>query len=72
MRDTKVTALAKAQNAGQAGKTFPAGFLLTTIMTLATAWSAANPFGLSLDPEAAKRPAVLRRHLAEAVRLLAE
>ena len=71
-RDAKIAALAAAQNAGQVGAVFPAGFLLTVIMTLATAWTATNPFGPLLDPDAQKRPAALRRNIAEAVRLLSE
>jgi hypothetical protein len=71
-RDVKVAALRKAQNAGQVGTAFPPGFLLTAIKALATAWTAANPFGPSLDPDAHKRPAALRRNIEEAVRLLAE
>ncbi|HWL85020.1 MAG TPA: TetR family transcriptional regulator [Polyangiaceae bacterium] len=70
--DAKVAALMKVQKAGQMGTTFPPRFLLTAIMTLATAWTAANPFGPSLDPDAHKRPAALRRSIAEAVRLLSE
>jgi hypothetical protein len=31
-----------------------------------------EPFGLSLDPDAQKRPAALRRNIAKAVRLLSE
>ena len=68
----KVAALMKAQNAGRVGTAFSPGFLLTAIMVLATAWTAANPFGPSLDPDAHKRPAALRRSIAEAVRLLSE
>jgi hypothetical protein len=41
------------------------------VMSLATAWSAAGPFGPSLDPRAAERPAALRESIIEAVRLLA-
>jgi hypothetical protein len=37
-----------------------------------SAWTAASPFGLSLDPDAQKRPAALRRNIAKAVRLLSE
>src|ERR1700722_18357310 len=48
--DSKVAALKKAQNAGQVGTAFPPRFLLTAIMTIATAWTAANPFGPSMDP----------------------
>jgi hypothetical protein len=44
---------------------------LTAIMTLATAWSAGNPFGPSLDPDAAKDPAALRQRIADAVGLIA-
>ena len=40
-------------------------------MSLATAWSVASPFGQSLNPRAAERPAALREGLIEAVRLLA-
>ena len=71
-RDEKVAALMKAQNAGQVGTAFPPGFLLTAIMALATAWTAAKPFGSSLEPDAHKRPAALRRNIREAVRLLSE
>lgn len=72
VRDEKVAALMKAQKAGQVGTAFPPGFLLIAIMSLATAWTAANPFGPTLDPDATKRPAALRRSIAEAVRLLSE
>jgi AcrR family transcriptional regulator len=71
-RDAKVEELKKAQKAGRVGTAFPPDFLLTALMTLATAWTAANPFGPSLDPSAPKQPAALRRNVAEAVRLLAE
>jgi hypothetical protein len=70
--DMKVAALMKAQKTGQVGKAFSPSFLLTAIMALATAWTAANPFGPSLDPDAHKRPAALRRSIAEAIRLLSE
>ena len=69
-RDMKVEELKKAQTSGNIGKTFPPVFLLTAVLTLATAWSAANPFGPVLDPEALKRPAALRRSIAEAVKRL--
>ena len=69
--DAKVRALAEAQKAGQVGTAFPPAFLLTAVMRLATAWSAASPSGLSVDPKAAEHPAALRKSLIEAVRLLA-
>ncbi len=71
-RDTKVASIKAAQEAGQVGTTFPPGFLLTVILSLASTWTAANPFGQALDPDAQKRPAALRRNIAEAIRLLTE
>jgi AcrR family transcriptional regulator len=70
-RNAKLAALLKAQKAGQVGTAFSPGFLLTAIMTLATAWTVANPFGPFIDPDAPKKPVALRRSIAEAVRLLA-
>ena len=72
IRDPKLAALIEAQNAGQVGAAFPPGFLLTTIMALATAGTTANPFGPSLDRDALTRPDALRRNIAEAIRLLSE
>jgi AcrR family transcriptional regulator len=53
-RDAKVIALKAAQDAGQVGTTFPPRFLLTTILSLASTSTAANPFGPALDPDAQK------------------
>jgi AcrR family transcriptional regulator len=64
----KLAALAAAQDAGTLSSAFPPEFLLTTTMVLATAWSAVSPFGPSLAPGAADRPAALREHIADAVR----
>jgi AcrR family transcriptional regulator len=69
--DAKVRALTEAQNAGQVGAAFPPDFLLIAVMSLAAAWSVASPFGPSVNPKAAERPAALRESLVEAVRLLA-
>jgi AcrR family transcriptional regulator len=66
--EAKVAALREAQNAGRVGTAFPPAFLLTAVMCLAMAWSAASPYGPSL---AAKRPAALRKNIVEAIRLLA-
>ncbi|MGO1070701.1 TetR family transcriptional regulator [Lysobacter sp. CA199] len=71
-RDGKVAALEQEQLEGRAGNAFPAGFLLTTVMTLATAWSAANPFGPSFDPQASTDPETLRKNIGRAVRLLVQ
>jgi AcrR family transcriptional regulator len=66
----KISKLAAAQQAGHVGRAFPADFLLTAIMSLGTAWSAASLFGPSLDPKLAQQPAKLRKSVIEAVRLL--
>ena len=68
----KVAALIKAQKAGHVRTALPPRFLLTAITVLATAWTAANPFVPWLDPDAHKRPAALRRNIAEMVRLLSK
>jgi AcrR family transcriptional regulator len=72
VHEEKVAELAKAQGHGKLSVTFPPAFLLTAVMTLATAWTAANPFGSSLDPESAKAPDALRENIAEAVRLISQ
>jgi AcrR family transcriptional regulator len=69
-RSEKVALIARAQKAGHLDTALPAGFLMNAILALATAWSAANAVGLP-DAEAEKRPATLRRNLAQAIRLLA-
>ena len=68
--DERVAALKKAQKAGQVGTAFSPNFLMTAVMTLSTGWTAANPFGSSLDPDGVKRPAMLRQNIADAVTLL--
>jgi hypothetical protein len=71
IRDAKVQALAEAKKAGNVGMAFEPNFLLTVIMSLATAWSAAGPFGPSFDSKSKERPDVLRKSIVEAVRVLA-
>jgi AcrR family transcriptional regulator len=68
--NAKVAALTEAQHAGRVGTAFPPDFLLIVVMSLATAWSAASPFGPSVHPKAAERPGALRESLIEVVRLL--
>lgn len=65
----KVALLAQAQATGQVTTRFPAAFLLSAVMALATAWSAANAFSHDL---AAGEPdtLALKDQLAEAVRRL--
>jgi AcrR family transcriptional regulator len=67
----KVAALAEAQEAGEAATAFPADFLFFAVMSLATAWSAASPFGPSVNANAAAQQPALRKRISEAVRLLA-
>jgi AcrR family transcriptional regulator len=69
IHDTKVAGIAAAQSDGKTNPDFPAGFLLTLVMTLATAYTAANPFA-ALDPEATKDTQALRHHITEAIRLM--
>lgn len=64
-RDAKIAALARAGHPGPGD--LPPAFLLTAIMTLATAWTQASPFGLALDPDAAKDPAALRAGVVAAI-----
>jgi AcrR family transcriptional regulator len=70
VHDDKLTELTAAQADGKLNPELPPGFLLTAVMTLATAYTATNPFGPSLDPETTKNTDELRHHLVEAVRLL--
>ncbi len=69
---SKFDAIISAQKRGQLGDAFPPGFLMTVIMTLATAWSAASAFGPSFDPGLLKKMPVLRGYVVEAVRLLSQ
>src|SRR6516165_405935 len=49
----QVEAIRRAQAESRVAKSFPPDFLLTLIVTLASAWTAANPFGISITPDAA-------------------
>ena len=68
--DAKVAALVSAQESGALGQAFPPRFLVTAVMALATAWSAANPFGYVLDPDASRNRSALREAVSDAVRLI--
>ena len=63
----QVEKIREAQAAGRIARDLPADFLLTLIITLASAWTAANPFGVSIMPDAAQRRVALRSALSEAV-----
>ncbi|TDU83397.1 TetR family transcriptional regulator [Kribbella voronezhensis] len=69
-RDSKVAGITAAQADGKTSSAFPPDFLYTVVMTLATAYTAANPFGTPLDPEATSDTQTLRHHITEAVRLI--
>lgn len=68
----KIGEIGAMQKAGQLGDALPPAFLLTAIMTLATAWSAIGAFGAAFDPALMEKPERLREHVSEAVRLLSE
>ncbi|MFD2615915.1 TetR family transcriptional regulator [Terrilactibacillus laevilacticus] len=70
VQEKKIKEIMEAQNAGLVGTTFTPGFLMTTIMALATAWTATNPFGLSHDLDAEKMPIETREAIVKAIRLI--
>jgi AcrR family transcriptional regulator len=67
---TQVRRIQAAQDAGHVGTDYPADFLLTLIITVASAWTAANPFGISITPDAESRRPMLRKAILRAVRTL--
>ncbi|MEU8172485.1 hypothetical protein AB0C14_06400 [Microbispora hainanensis] len=60
-----------ARDAAGPGARFAPEFLLTAILALATAWSAASPFGPRLSPGLAADPATLPKQIADAVAAIA-
>ena len=68
--DGKVGALARAQDDHRLGTEFSPAFLVTTVMSIASAWSAAFPFGLARHPGQAPPLAELREQVVRAVRRL--
>ncbi|EPB9494519.1 TPA: TetR family transcriptional regulator [Pseudomonas aeruginosa] len=68
--DTQVRAIKHGQAQGVIGASYPAEFLLTLIITLASAWTAANPFGISITPDLPAQRASLRAAIADAVERL--
>ena len=65
--DTKLRGLRKAQREGWINREFTPAFLLTIVISLTTAWTAANPLGALIDPSAAKNRAATRKAIARAV-----
>jgi hypothetical protein len=64
---TQVAKIISAQDEGRVSERYPADFLLTLVVTLAPAWTAANPFGTSTTPNAALQRSSLRAAISEAV-----
>jgi AcrR family transcriptional regulator len=69
-QEKKLKEIKNAQSSGLIGNTFTPGFLMTFIMSLATAWLATNPFGPSYDPDVAKNPIETRDAISKAVSLI--
>jgi hypothetical protein len=67
---SQVEEIRRAQAGSRVAKGYPPDFLLTLIVTLASAWTAANPFGTSITPNAEEHRAPLRRAIERTVRKL--
>jgi len=65
--DAQVEEIRSAQSEGRIANRYSPDFLLTLIITLASAWTAANPFGMSITPDAQERRSSLRGGLSNAV-----
>lgn len=70
VQEKKLKEINNAQDSGLVGNTFTPGFLMTAIMSLATAWLAMNPFGPSLDLDAVKSQCKTRDSIAKAISLI--
>lgn len=68
----KTDALLKAQKDGLINAEFSPDFLLTIIMVIATAWTAVNPFGPSLDQHSLEDRNSLRNAIARSVELVSQ
>jgi AcrR family transcriptional regulator len=66
----QVEEIRRAQAGSWVTKEYPPDFLLTLIVTVASAWTAANPFGTSITLDADEHRAPLRRAIERAVRKL--
>lgn len=69
---TQVAKIRSAQADGRVAGDYPADFLLTLIITLASAWTAANPFGMSITPNVTEQRSSLRAALSNAVGKLSQ
>lgn len=69
--DAKIDALAQARADHRLDASFSPEFLVTTVMSLASAWSAAFPFGLAMHPDKSPPLADLRDQVVRAIARLA-
>lgn len=67
---TQVRKISEAQAEGRVAAEYSADFLLTLIVSIASAWTAANPFGMSITPDALAKRSVLRGSITNMVRVL--
>ena len=63
----KLAGIARAQAAGRVQSADTPAFILSAVIALATAWTAANPHSFAIDPVAARDPAVHRDAVRGAV-----
>ena len=68
--ESKIAALMAAQADKHLSSAFTPLFLITTVMALATSWSAAFPFGLAMHPERTPDISNLREQIVNAIRRL--
>jgi AcrR family transcriptional regulator len=65
--NAKIAALAQAQADHRVDAAFSPAFLVTTVMSLATSWSAAFPFGLAMHPARTPPLADVREQVVHAI-----
>jgi AcrR family transcriptional regulator len=63
----KLRAIAKEQRAGNLNREVPPAVLLSAITAIASAWTAINPFGSAIDPNAMKHRKALRKAIVQVV-----
>jgi AcrR family transcriptional regulator len=68
--DAKIAAVEKEQKEGTVSTQFSAPFLMMSVMALASAWSAALPYGSALDPHPSPAVSELRDSISRTVALL--
>ncbi len=68
--EAKVKAVAKGQREGSVSRELPPAFLLTAALLVASAWTGADPFGIAIEPQAARHLPTIRKAVTKAVALL--